>query len=152
LDQRWIKEVEINPLLASADGLIGLDARALLHDAATPPDQLPTPAIRPYPVQYVTNAALRDGKAVTIRPIRPQDEPLMVRFHHGLSEESVRSRYFSLVSLGQRISHERLVRVCLSDYDRQIALVADRYNFEQDLHEIIGVGRLSRIHGTSAAE
>jgi acetyltransferase len=152
LDQRWIKEVELNPLLASSDGLIGLDARALLHDPATPPEQLPIPAIRPYPAQYVTSGALRDGTTVTIRPIRPEDEPLMVRFHHGLSEESVRSRYFSMMSLGQRISHERLVRVCLSDYDRQIALVADRHDFEQDRHEIIGVGRLSRIHGTADAE
>jgi acetyltransferase len=152
LDLPWIKEIEINPLLVSAKGLIGLDARAVLHDPATPPQRLPKPAIRPYPMQYASACKLRDGTSLTLRPIRPEDEPLMVRFHGGLSEETVRFRYFGLLSVGQRTSHERLVRVCLSDYDRQIVLVADRFDYFENRHEIIGVGRLTKIHGTNDAE
>jgi acetyltransferase len=152
LDLPWIKEIEINPLQASANGLIGLDARALLHDPATPENRLPRPAIRPYPNQYASACKLRDGTSLTIRPIRPQDEPLMVRFHAGLSEETVRFRYFGMLSMRQRTDHERLVRVCLSDYDRQIALVADRFDYFEERHEIIGVGRLSKVHGTNDAE
>ncbi|HVT88343.1 MAG TPA: bifunctional acetate--CoA ligase family protein/GNAT family N-acetyltransferase [Tepidisphaeraceae bacterium] len=151
-DQPWLKEVEINPLLASPQGLMGLDARAILHDLNTPVEKLRRPAIRPYPRQHMNSVTLRDGSKITLRPIRPEDEPLMVQFHQGLSEQSVRSRYFCAMSLGQRISHERLVRVCLSDYDSQIALVADRINLADNKHEIVGVARLSKLRGTNDAE
>jgi hypothetical protein len=60
--------------------------------------------------------------------IRPEDEPLMVKFHKTLSDRSVHLRYFGLVSLERRIMHERLRRVCFIDYDREIALVADLKN------------------------
>ncbi len=152
VDQPWIKEVDVNPLLASADGFIGLDARVILNDSATPVEKLSRSAIRPYPTQYVTPCTLRDGSKALLRPIRPEDEPLMVRFHQGLSDESVRTRFFYTISLNQRISHERLVRVCLSDYDRQIALVAEINDPKTNHPEIMGVGRLGKIHGTSDAE
>jgi acetyltransferase len=152
VDQPWIKEIEINPLLAGPQGLIALDARVVLNDATTPPSELPKPSIRPYPSQYLSKAALPDKTEVTIRPIRPEDEPLMVGFHRGLSDESVRLRYFCSMSLAQRTTHERLVRVCLSDYDRQIVLVATRYNNPDQREEIVGVGRLSRIPATRDAE
>jgi acetyltransferase len=151
-DHPWIKEIEINPLLASPSGFTGLDARALLHDPSTSQDQIPKPAIRPYPSQYVVACTLRDGTNVSIRPIRPEDEPLMVLFHYGLSEQSVRFRYFCSMSLGQRIAHDRLARVCLSDYDRQIVLVAERRDSPGMRREIIGVVRLSKIHGTKDAD
>jgi len=152
LDQRWIKEIEINPLLASAEELIGLDARVVLHDPATTEERLPRPAIRPYPSQYVVPCTLRDGTPVTIRPIRPEDEPLMVQFHRGLSDDNVRLRYFCSMSFAQRTAHERLVRVCLSDYDRQFALVTTHRDAETGGEEIIAVGRISRTHGSSGAE
>jgi acetyltransferase len=152
LDQPWIKEIEINPILASSNTLVALDARAVLHDPTTPEGQLPTSAIRPYPAQYVTNRSLSDGTPVRIRPIRPADEPLMVRFHEALSEDSVRFRYFYRMTLGQRINHERLVRVCLSDYQQQVALVADRLDEKSNSHEIIGVGRLGKLQGSNDAE
>ncbi len=54
---------------------------------------------------------------MTIRPIRPEDEPLLVAFHRTLSEESVYLRWFHMMSLNHRIAHERLVRICFTDYD-----------------------------------
>ena len=95
---------------------------------------------------------MKDGTAVTIRPIRPEDEPAMVQFHETLSERSVYLRYFHLMNLEQRITHERLTRICFIDYDREMALVAERRNPETGETEILGVGRLTKIHGTNEAE
>jgi acetyltransferase len=87
---------------------------------------------------------LRDGTPVTIRPIRPEDEPLMVRFHETLSEQSVYMRYFHMMNLDQRTAHERLTRICFIDYDREMALVAEQTDPVTGEREIMGVSRLSR--------
>jgi acetyltransferase len=144
VEQPRIKEVDINPLLASPERLIALDARVVLHDLDKKEEELPKTAIRPYPKEYVSQAALKDGTPVTIRPIRPEDEPLMVRFHESLSERSVYMRYFYTLNLDRRTAHERLTRICFIDYDREMALVAERRDPETGEREILGVGRLSR--------
>src|SRR5215208_1032141 len=144
VEQPWIKELDINPLLVSPERLIALDARIVLHDPGTQEEDLPRTAIRPYPKQYVSHEELRDGTPVTIRPIRPEDEPLMVRFHETLSEQSVYMRYFHMMNLDQRTAHERLTRICFIDYDREMALVAERTNPETAERDILGVSRLSR--------
>jgi acetyltransferase len=151
VEQPWIKESDINPLLASPDRLIALDARFVLHDLQTPEERLPRPAIRPYPMAYVQTWTMTDGTSVTIRPIRPEDEPLVVAFHKTLSEQSVRQRFFQPLKLGQRVSHERMIRVCFNDYDRELALVAVHGNGVGE-HEILGVGRLSKLHGVNGGE
>jgi acetyltransferase len=151
-EQRWIKEIDINPLLASPDGLIALDARVVVHGAEVALDQVPRTAIRPYPTRYVAPWTMKDGTEVTIRPIRPEDEPAVVRFHETLSERTVYLRYFHLMNLEQRIQHERLTRICFIDYDREMALVAERRNPETGEGEILGVGRAMKIHGTTEAE
>src|SRR5581483_2284089 len=150
LEQPWIKEIDINPMLASSDQLLALDARIILHDSSVLPDQLPRPAIRPYPSQYVWDWRFKDGSPVTIRPIRPEDEPLMVKCHGTLSERSVYLRYFCSLSFTTRVEHERLVRICFGSYDRGFALVADRTNPETGEHEILGVGRFSAINRVEA--
>lgn len=150
-EQRWIKEIDINPLLASADQIIALDARIVVHDNTVTQDQLPPLAIRPYPSQYVTQVKI-GGEQFTIRPIRPEDEPLMVEFHRGLSERSVRLRYFHPMKLDQRTTHERLVRVCFADYDRELPLVVERTDPKTGNREILGVGRLSKIPHRDTAE
>jgi acetyltransferase len=152
-----IEEIDINPLIAApstagADSLLVLDARILLHSADTPIDRLPKPAIRPYPTQYVSPWTMKNGQEVTIRPIRPEDEPLAVKFHQSLSERSVYFRYFQLVKVSQRTAHERLTRLCFIDYDREMALVAECQNPTTGEHEILAVGRLSKLHGTDEAE
>ena len=150
-EQPRIKEIDIDPLLVSSGMMVALDARMILHDHNTPESDLPALAIRPYPTQYVTPWKLRDGTPVTIRPIRPEDEPLMVAFHKTLSEESVHLRYFGALKLEQRVAHDRLTRICFNDYDREIALVADNKRRDGG-HEILGVGRLSRAHGFEEGE
>jgi Acetyltransferases, including N-acetylases of ribosomal proteins len=150
MEQVWIKEIDINPLLATPDQLLALDARVVVHDSAMRPEQLPRPAVRPYPSQYNRKWRFKDGTEVTIRPIRPEDEPLMVRFHTTLSERSVYLRYFCSLSLSTRVEHERLVRICFASYDRGFALVADRKDPETGLHEVLGVGRFSAINRTEA--
>lgn len=150
--QRWIKEVDINPLFASPGAIVALDARIILHDPDLPEAQLPVPAIRPYPAQYALSFALADGTAVSVRPIRPEDEPMMVEFHGTLSDQSVYYRYFSALSLRQRTNHARLARLCFVDYDREIALVAVLHDPKTLKPAIVGVGRLCREHGRPAAE
>lgn len=150
-EQPRIKEIDINPLFAGPEGIIALDARVVLHSANLPPNELPRLAIRPYPTQYVTEVALPNKTSLTIRPIRPEDEPLLVDFHRTLSEESVRRRYFGFISLSARTGHERLTRACFNDYDREIALVAQRIR-PNGAPEIIGVARLIKAHGPAEAE
>ncbi len=150
MEQPWIKEIDINPLLATPEHLLALDARVVVHDSTVTAEQLPRPAIRPYPAQHSWEWRLKDGTPVTIRPIRPEDEPLMVQFHTTLSERSVYLRYFCSLSLSTRVEHERLVRICFGSYDRGFALVADRKNPETGQHEVLGVGRFSAINRTEA--
>jgi acetyltransferase len=152
VEQRAIKEIDINPLLASPERLLALDARVILHGPEILVVDLPHPAIRPYPTQYITPWTADDGTQVVLRPIRPEDEPLLVKFHSALSERSVSLRYFHAMKYTARVAHERLTRICFIDYDREMALVADRKDPETGEHEILGVGRLSKIRGTKEAE
>jgi acetyltransferase len=151
-EQRWVKEIDINPLLAAPNQLIALDARVVLYGPEVDEDALPTLAIRPYPTQYVTPWRLKDGTLVTIRPICPEDELLLVAFHTTLSEQSVYLRYFSPLKLSQRVAHERLTRLCFVDYDRQMALVVEHRDAQTGQRRILGVGRLIKLHGTNEAE
>jgi len=145
-----ISEIDINPLLVSDKQIIALDARVVLHPASMADDQLPRAAIRPYPDQYISQIKTRDGLELNVRPIRPEDEPLMVGFHHRLSEQTVRQRFMGMIGLSERIVHDRLVRRCFNDYNREIALVAE-YADPADGLQIVGVGRLNRIPGFNEA-
>ena len=152
LEQNWIREIDINPLLASPEALLALDARVVIYGLETNLSEIPKPAIRPYPSKYVGQIVLKDGLALQIRPIRPDDEPAFVRFHETLSDESVYRRYFFLMNLESRIRHERLTQMCFIDYDRQMALVAERTNVPGRSGEIVGVGRLIKLSGNNQAE
>jgi acetyltransferase len=152
LEQRWIAEIDINPLLASPEQLIALDARIVLHPPSVTLDQLPKPAIRSYPLQYVSSWTMKDGNEVTIRPIRAEDEPQMIKFHETLSDRSVYLRYFSSLSLSRRVAHERLLRICFGDYDREMVLVAELTDSTTGERRIIGVGRMNKFHSRNEAE
>jgi acetyltransferase len=151
-EQRWIKEIDINPLLASPDRLLALDARVVLHDLDVTEETLPKLSIVPYPSQYEKEATMRNGEKIMIRPIRPEDEPMMVQFHESLSDRTVYQRYLQMLKLSQRVAHERLTRICFIDYARQMALVAERKDPKTGESKIIAVGRLQGLDGARPAE
>jgi len=95
---------------------------------------------------------MKDGTLLTIRPIRPEDEPLMVEFNETLSERSVYYRYFQTLKLSRHVAHEFLARACFIDYDREMTLVADRKDPKTEAREIVAVGRLSKLHARNEAE
>ncbi|MFZ1505715.1 MAG: bifunctional acetate--CoA ligase family protein/GNAT family N-acetyltransferase [Anaerolineae bacterium] len=156
VEQPWIKELDINPLLAMEpkdDGrpsLIALDARVVVYGAETAARDLPRLAVRPYPSQYAAWWTLKNGQKAIIRPIRPEDEPMLVKFHQTLSDRSVNMRYLSPMLLGERVAHERLARLCFIDYDREMALVARGEDPDSGERAIFGVARLQRVFGSDA--
>jgi len=76
----------------------------------------------------------------------------MVDFHRTLSEQTVYYRYFGFLRLDDRISHERLTRICFNDYDREIALVAEPTIPETHRRRIFGAGRLIKTHRLDEGE
>lgn len=150
-EQPWIKELDINPLLASPERLVALDARVVLHPLDMSEEKLPKLAIRPYPLQYIYHWTAKDGTPLTIRPVRAEDEPLMVKFHQSLSDRSVYMRFLHPMLLDQRAAHERLSRICHGDYDREIALVAERTSAGENELRILGASRMTKLYGANAA-
>lgn len=149
-EQRWVKELDINPLMASPEQLLALDARVVLFDKDTQEEQLPKLAIRPYPIQYVGTWTAKDRTKVTIRPLLPEDEALIAKFHTVLSERTVFMRYLQPMMLQERVMHERLARICHCDYDRELALLAETTNKDGE-QDVMGIVRLSKVHGTNEA-
>jgi acetyltransferase len=127
-----IREVDINPLLADAKGVIALDARVRLEDAVRHP-RMPM-AIRPYPSQWVTEAHVEGLGAVRIRPIRPEDEALYTAFFAHLTPDDLRLRFFSV---RPDLSHRFLARLTQIDYAREMAFIA----IEAGTGELLGVVR-----------
>lgn len=151
VDHPRIREIDVNPLFVSNDLTVALDARIVLVGRETPDAELPRPAVRPYPSQYCGSWQMKDGTAVTIRPIRPEDEPKFVRFHQTLSEQSIKQRFFHVMKLSSRVTHERLTRICCVDYDREIAIVAEKCEANGG-SRILGVVRLSKSPHADDAE
>ncbi|MGP6159427.1 MAG: bifunctional acetate--CoA ligase family protein/GNAT family N-acetyltransferase [Vulcanimicrobiaceae bacterium] len=150
VDLPRIAEIDINPLLATPERVLALDAHVILHSADIPEEALPRTTIRPYPSQYEGSWIAQDGTELAIRPLRPEDEPLMRPFHAGLSEQSVYQRYTHAVPLADRIAHEKLARVCFIDYAHEMALVALRTDSMGE--QIVGIGRLIMEHERNEAE
>ena len=145
-EQPRIAEIDINPLLASPERIIALDARVVLHPATIDDADLPQLAIRPYPHDYARDYVTSDGVPFEVRPIRPEDEPGLARFHAALSRETVQARYGTDFALAERTAHERLTRICFVDYDREIVLVAELPTADGPV--IAGIARLSRVHAS----
>ena len=96
--------------------------------------------------------SMKDGTQVFIRPIHPDDEPLMVKFHSLLSNRTVYLRYFCSLSLATRTAHERLVRICFADPERETVLVASEMDAGTGDERILAVGRLNKLPNTNEAE
>ncbi len=147
-EQPRIAEIDINPLLASPERVIALDARVVLHPAEIADADLPRLAIRPYPNEYLRQTTTDDGVELTIRPIRPEDEPGVAQFHSQLSDTTVLARYGTNRPLSERTAHERLTRICFVDYDREFGLVAQVEGSNGP--EIVAVARISRVYASEA--
>jgi len=148
-DYPEIKEIDINPLLVSPDEVIALDARIIIDrtvqsDKVKPYEHL---VLRPYPEEFIKKAKMRDGTEITLRPIRPEDEPLWFELLASCSRETIysRFRYFFFWQ-----SHEVASRYCYIDYDREIAIVAE-YK-EGDKRRLLGIGRLTADPTRTVAE
>ncbi len=152
LAETWIREIEVDPLLMTENNITALGARISLYNQNLALENLPQPAIRPYPVEYVRKCTLPDGQRLVLRPIRPEDETMMVSFHKTLSSETVYFRYLHLLSLDQRIRHDRMSQMCFIDYDKQMGLVAEGADPTSGDQAILAIGRLVRIYGTAEAD
>ena len=114
-----IMEIDVNPLFISAGQPIAGDARMVVQESLVPaPRHL---IMAPYPNQYVSNWMLRDGTPVRIRPMKPEDEPLVEEFLTACSEETIHFRYFRRI---KRWTHDMLIRFTQFDYDRELGLMA----------------------------
>ena len=151
LDHPRIREIDINPILVGPDVMLALDAAVILHDPSVSESDLPKPVIRPYPAEYISRIEVK-GQPIVLRPIRPEDEPLMVKFHEALSDDTVYYRFLVPVPLSVRVRHESLASTCSIDYSEDMGIVAERADPLDGSPEIVAVGRLSRIHGSRTAE
>lgn len=133
-----IRELDLNPLIADHAGVIVVDARIAIGPAA--PGKFgsrghPRFAVRPYPKELEKHVTLRDGTAIFVRPIRPEDEQLYERFFAGVTDQDLRLRFFSPVKTS---SHSFVVRFTQIDYARAMAFIA----IEEKTGEMLGVVRL----------
>ncbi len=151
LEQTAIKEIDINPLLVAPEGVIAMDARVALYTADEEKARCRS-AIRPYPIAYDKPFKTKDGATVRFRPVRPEDEPLLVDYHSKVSERSVVSRYMRAFDFSERVAHDRLRRVCFVDYDRELVFVVEQPPAGGRPAEIWAVSRLSRRPGTKKAQ
>ena len=138
-DYPEIVELDVNPLLVTTEDAIALDARIVLdHESILHPVRPYSHlAIRPYPEEYSKMARLKDGTSLLLRPIKPEDEPMWHELLGGCTPETIRLRFRYLV---KSTTHEMAARFCFTDYDREIAIVAESEDDGQ--RKLMGVGRL----------
>jgi len=129
--------MDINPLVAADGRFCVLDARVIIDPNAFNHQPYPHLVITPYPAKYIVPWRLRDGTEVTLRPVKPEDEPMELEFIRGLSTETSRFRFFQII---KDLPHDALVRFCNIDYDREMAIIAEKREGDRTIE--IGVSRL----------
>lgn len=131
-----VKELDINPLLASADGVVALDARVRIGENGTGTKRL---AIRPYPRKLEKTVVADDGAEYLLRPIVPEDEPALHRAFAHLTPEQIRLRFFAPM---KQMSHMAAARFTQIDYNREMALIitdADKVPGEAELYGAVHI-------------
>ena len=140
-----IAELDINPMILGGDRILAVDGRVVIK-----PSKVPSPhhlVVSPYPNQYEITTTTRGGVTLLVRPVKPEDAPLLLDLFESLSRESVYYRFFSPL---KSLSHKMLVVFTQIDYDQDMALVAmDTSDTEE---KILGVSRLMRKPGGMEAE
>jgi len=131
-----LMEMDINPLILDENGILAADARVIVELRPPSTDRYSHMAIYPYPTHLVSNWQRPDGTNVVIRPIRPEDAALEQEFVRNLSEES---RYFRFMNSVQELSESMLVRFTQIDYNREMALIAVKFEHEKEIE--LGVTR-----------
>jgi acetyltransferase len=140
----WVKEMDLNPVLAHPGGAVIADARVVIDTQETEfPPRYGHMAIHPYPVELEGEIRARDGRAVRVRPIRPEDAGREKRFFERLSAQS---RYQRFMQHLPHLSERMLARFTQLDYDRELALVA----VWED--EFVAVGRYAPNQDGRSAE
>ncbi len=130
----WVKEMDLNPVLAHANGAVVADTRVVIDPALREsPPRYGHMAIHPYPAELEGEIVLRDGSRLRMRPMRPDDAARERRFFEALSD---RSRYQRFMQYLKQLSPQLLARFTQLDYDRELALVA-----LDDKGEFVAVGR-----------
>ena len=148
IDFPEIAEMDINPIGISKGRPYALDARIIIDQTSFSPVSLyPHLVMSPYPSRYVVPWRLTDGREITLRPIRPEDEPLEYEMLSTLSEKTTKERFFQPI---MGITHDALVRFCNLDYDREMAIAAELK--EGDKKKIVAIGRLVLETGTRNGE
>jgi len=142
VDHPEIRELDINPLFAGATGVMAVDAR--LRVAAAQPRRARL-AISPYPKELEATERLRDGAVVRLRPIRPEDEPLLQDLASHMSPQDLRLRFFSAM---KGLTHQLAARLTQIDYDREMALIA----LAADADQVLGVSRFAADPDNRQAE
>jgi acetyltransferase len=114
-----IAEADINPLYVRGERIFALDARIKVEKTKErAPFHL---MITPYPSQYESYHTLKDGTVVLLRPIRPEDEPLILELFNTFSQKSIINRFFHFLKVS---THEQVVRFTQIDYNREVAIIA----------------------------
>jgi acetyltransferase len=117
-----IKELDINPLVIKGKDAVALDARIILDTKPVAEETYNHLIISPYPIKDIETWTTKDGRVLTLRPIRPEDEIMERELLSGLSEETQRYRFFEPL---KDITHELLTRFCNIDYEREMAFIAE---------------------------
>jgi acetyltransferase len=120
-DHAEIRELDINPLLADPAGVVALDAR--LRVTSVHLSGAARLAIAPYPQELESAERLRDGAALQLRPVRPEDAPMLIDLAEHMTLEDLRLRFFAPV---RGLTHTVAARLSQLDYDREMALLAER--------------------------
>lgn len=119
VDLPEITAMDINPIFADGQGVLALDAD--IHIEPFSGDSGARLAIRPYPRELEECVVLKDGRKVTLRPIRPEDEPAHWDFLSKLSVDDIRYRFFGLI---RELPRSEMIRLTQIDYDREMAFIA----------------------------